>query len=289
MDQFLSSISESQPDVTVSSEESVEVPVSEGKPYRPIQVTSLGSRSEPEGEQLQPRTQSQAASWAAVWLCREHTHKSLWRTLVTTRSRTVAQQGRIGLQCVLCQWKCAVEPVLWTYLCLHSSPWPPLQRRAREVQINAQSLRLCCWVGARSLWGKMSSYDFPLCHIHAKQKTEFSRREKSDGWSISSEMEEKLWENPKGTFNTRANTPEGSDRVSQSWNGSVIFFIYLCFLLLFFEFGYLSNLFSDSSLLDSFPNQLTQLDNPAFLFSLQFSLFFPSPFLFFFFFSVAHF
>uniref|UniRef100_A0A7N8YFJ8 Amyloid-beta A4 protein n=1 Tax=Mastacembelus armatus TaxID=205130 RepID=A0A7N8YFJ8_9TELE len=48
MDQFLSSISESQPDVTVSSEESVEVPVSEGKPYRPFQVTSLGSRSEPE-------------------------------------------------------------------------------------------------------------------------------------------------------------------------------------------------------------------------------------------------
>uniref|UniRef100_A0A8C9ZFS8 Amyloid beta (A4) precursor-like protein 2 n=1 Tax=Sander lucioperca TaxID=283035 RepID=A0A8C9ZFS8_SANLU len=57
MDQFLSSISESQPDVTVSSsEESVEVPVSEGKPYRPFQVTSLGSRSEPEGEPLQPQT-----------------------------------------------------------------------------------------------------------------------------------------------------------------------------------------------------------------------------------------
>ncbi|KAG7217627.1 hypothetical protein INR49_021315, partial [Caranx melampygus] len=52
MDQFLSSISESQPDVTVSSEESVEVPVSEGKPYRPIQVTSLGSRSEPEGSAM---------------------------------------------------------------------------------------------------------------------------------------------------------------------------------------------------------------------------------------------
>ncbi|MED6249986.1 Amyloid-like protein 2 [Ataeniobius toweri] len=50
MEQFLSSISESQPDVTVSSEESVEVPVSEGKAYRPIQVTSLGSRSEPEGD-----------------------------------------------------------------------------------------------------------------------------------------------------------------------------------------------------------------------------------------------
>ncbi|XP_051813716.1 amyloid-like protein 2 isoform X5 [Acanthochromis polyacanthus] len=50
MDQFLSSISESQSDVTVSSEESVEVPMSEGKPYRPIQVTSLGSRSEPEGD-----------------------------------------------------------------------------------------------------------------------------------------------------------------------------------------------------------------------------------------------
>uniref|UniRef100_A0A3P8T5R5 Amyloid beta (A4) precursor-like protein 2 n=1 Tax=Amphiprion percula TaxID=161767 RepID=A0A3P8T5R5_AMPPE len=54
MDQFLSSISESQPDVTVSSEESVEVPISEGKPYRPIQVTSLGSRSEPEAASSPP-------------------------------------------------------------------------------------------------------------------------------------------------------------------------------------------------------------------------------------------
>ncbi|TKS80718.1 Amyloid-like protein 2 [Collichthys lucidus] len=52
IDQFMSSISESQPDVTVSSEESVEVPVSEGKPYRPFQVTSLGSRSEPEGSAM---------------------------------------------------------------------------------------------------------------------------------------------------------------------------------------------------------------------------------------------
>ncbi|XP_054883993.1 amyloid-like protein 2 isoform X4 [Poeciliopsis prolifica] len=52
MDQFLSSISESQPDVTVSSEESVEVPVPEDKPYRPIQVTSLGARSEPEGSAM---------------------------------------------------------------------------------------------------------------------------------------------------------------------------------------------------------------------------------------------
>uniref|UniRef100_A0A8D2ZG65 Amyloid-like protein 2 n=1 Tax=Scophthalmus maximus TaxID=52904 RepID=A0A8D2ZG65_SCOMX len=52
MDQFLSSISESQPDVTVSSEESVEVPMSEGKPYRPFQVTSLGSRPEPEGSAM---------------------------------------------------------------------------------------------------------------------------------------------------------------------------------------------------------------------------------------------
>ncbi|XP_073707140.1 amyloid beta precursor like protein 2 isoform X4 [Garra rufa] len=49
MDQFLSSISESQPDVTVSSEESVEVPAFEGKPFRPFQVTSLGSPAEPEG------------------------------------------------------------------------------------------------------------------------------------------------------------------------------------------------------------------------------------------------
>ncbi|XDV29621.1 hypothetical protein PO909_032709 [Leuciscus waleckii] len=49
MDQFLSSIFESQPDVTVSSEESVEVPAFEGKPFRPFQVNSLGSPAEPEG------------------------------------------------------------------------------------------------------------------------------------------------------------------------------------------------------------------------------------------------
>uniref|UniRef100_A0A671KWI0 Amyloid beta (A4) precursor-like protein 2 n=1 Tax=Sinocyclocheilus anshuiensis TaxID=1608454 RepID=A0A671KWI0_9TELE len=49
MGQFLSSISESQPDVTVSSEESVEVPAFEGKPFLPFQVNSLGSPAEPEG------------------------------------------------------------------------------------------------------------------------------------------------------------------------------------------------------------------------------------------------
>lgn len=80
MDQFLSSISESQPDVTVSSEESVEVPVSEGKPYRPFQVTSLGSRSEPEGEQLRAPdrvTSSITNNTVAVWRTIGHTHESL--------------------------------------------------------------------------------------------------------------------------------------------------------------------------------------------------------------------
>uniref|UniRef100_A0A8B9KDG7 Amyloid beta like protein 2 n=1 Tax=Astyanax mexicanus TaxID=7994 RepID=A0A8B9KDG7_ASTMX len=48
MDQFLSSISESQPDVTVSSEESKEL--FDSKPFRPVQVNSLGSRPEPEGK-----------------------------------------------------------------------------------------------------------------------------------------------------------------------------------------------------------------------------------------------
>uniref|UniRef100_A0A8D3CZR3 Amyloid-like protein 2 n=1 Tax=Scophthalmus maximus TaxID=52904 RepID=A0A8D3CZR3_SCOMX len=66
MDQFLSSISESQPDVTVSSEESVEVPMSEGKPYRPFQVTSLGSRPEPEGEQIRPQTQSRGSAMSGL-------------------------------------------------------------------------------------------------------------------------------------------------------------------------------------------------------------------------------
>ena len=48
MDQFLSSILDVQPDLTVSSEESVEEP--EIKPYRPFQVKSLDSRPQPEGE-----------------------------------------------------------------------------------------------------------------------------------------------------------------------------------------------------------------------------------------------
>ncbi|XP_062861348.1 amyloid-like protein 2 isoform X2 [Trichomycterus rosablanca] len=52
MDQFLSSISESQPDVTVSSEESMEVPVFKGKPFLPSQVNTLGSQFEPDGSGL---------------------------------------------------------------------------------------------------------------------------------------------------------------------------------------------------------------------------------------------
>nr|XP_055031030.1 amyloid-like protein 2 isoform X7 [Misgurnus anguillicaudatus] len=54
MDQFLSSISESQPDVTVSSEESVEAPAFEAKPFRPFQVNSLGPLPEPEGDLSEP-------------------------------------------------------------------------------------------------------------------------------------------------------------------------------------------------------------------------------------------
>ncbi|KAM9801213.1 amyloid beta precursor like protein 2 [Neosynchiropus ocellatus] len=52
MDHFLSSISESQPDLTVLEEESVEVPEPEGKPYRPFKVNALGSRPEPEGSAM---------------------------------------------------------------------------------------------------------------------------------------------------------------------------------------------------------------------------------------------
>lgn len=44
--------------------------------------------------------------------------------------------------------------------------------------------------------------------------------------------------------------PEGIDSASQLRNGSLSLVV--------------SDLFSDSSLLDSFPDQLTQLDNPAF-------------------------
>ncbi|MFT7798415.1 amyloid-like protein 2 isoform X2 [Arapaima gigas] len=49
MDQFLSSISESQPDVTVSSEESVAQGTPESDSYHPFQINSLGSHQEPEG------------------------------------------------------------------------------------------------------------------------------------------------------------------------------------------------------------------------------------------------
>ncbi|KAM3923307.1 amyloid beta precursor like protein 2 isoform 2-T2 [Leptodactylus fuscus] len=49
MDQFTSSFSESQGDVRVSSEESDETPVREGKPFRPMQVKTFPAISESEG------------------------------------------------------------------------------------------------------------------------------------------------------------------------------------------------------------------------------------------------
>ncbi|XP_077314008.1 amyloid beta precursor like protein 2 isoform X5 [Lithobates pipiens] len=48
MDQFTSSFSESQGDVRVSSEESEETPVREGKPYRPFQVKTFPAFTESE-------------------------------------------------------------------------------------------------------------------------------------------------------------------------------------------------------------------------------------------------
>ncbi|XP_062995358.1 amyloid beta precursor like protein 2 isoform X2 [Elgaria multicarinata webbii] len=49
MDQFTSSISESQVDVRVSSEESDESPLFDGKPFRPFQVKTFPASSENEG------------------------------------------------------------------------------------------------------------------------------------------------------------------------------------------------------------------------------------------------
>lgn len=49
MDQFSSSFSESQGDVRVSSEESEETPVREGKPFRPFQVKTFPAITESEG------------------------------------------------------------------------------------------------------------------------------------------------------------------------------------------------------------------------------------------------
>ncbi|KAM5131996.1 amyloid beta precursor like protein 2 isoform 2-T2 [Mantella aurantiaca] len=49
MDQFTSSFSESQGDVRVSSEESEETPVREGKPFRPFQVKTFPAITESEG------------------------------------------------------------------------------------------------------------------------------------------------------------------------------------------------------------------------------------------------
>ncbi|XP_075695228.1 amyloid beta precursor like protein 2 isoform X7 [Rhinoderma darwinii] len=49
MDQFTSSFSESQGDVRVSSEESEETPITEGKPFRPLQVKTFPAISESEG------------------------------------------------------------------------------------------------------------------------------------------------------------------------------------------------------------------------------------------------
>ncbi|XP_056399694.1 amyloid beta precursor like protein 2 isoform X6 [Hyla sarda] len=49
MDQFTSSFSESQGDVRVSSEESEETPIREGKPFRPVQVKTFPAITESEG------------------------------------------------------------------------------------------------------------------------------------------------------------------------------------------------------------------------------------------------
>ncbi|XP_077105497.1 amyloid beta precursor like protein 2 isoform X11 [Ranitomeya variabilis] len=49
MDQFTSSFSESQGDVRVSSEESDETPMREGKPFRPLQVETFPAISDSEG------------------------------------------------------------------------------------------------------------------------------------------------------------------------------------------------------------------------------------------------
>ncbi|XP_007437886.2 amyloid-like protein 2 isoform X4 [Python bivittatus] len=52
MDQFTSSISESQVDVHVSSEESEESPLFDGKPFRPFQVKTFPASSKSEGSGL---------------------------------------------------------------------------------------------------------------------------------------------------------------------------------------------------------------------------------------------
>lgn len=49
MDQFTSSISESPVDVHVSSEESEESPLFDGKPFRPFQVKTFPASLENEG------------------------------------------------------------------------------------------------------------------------------------------------------------------------------------------------------------------------------------------------
>ncbi|XP_058865699.1 amyloid beta precursor like protein 2 isoform X5 [Acipenser ruthenus] len=63
MDQFVSSLSESQPDVTVSSEESDELPAVEGKPYRPVQVKTMGSQPELEDS---PRAMKKGSGTAGL-------------------------------------------------------------------------------------------------------------------------------------------------------------------------------------------------------------------------------
>lgn len=152
MDQFLSSISESQPDVTVSSEESVEIPVSEGKPYRPFQVTSLGSRSEPEGEQHQ-LTHSHTQHHGQHCGCEENNRPYTQVFLRDSGEPELLHSEREQIDCVFY----AVANVLWGHgfglicACTVSCGLPCLQHSTTEVQINAKSLRLWFWAGAKSL------------------------------------------------------------------------------------------------------------------------------------------
>lgn len=223
MDQFLSSISESQPDVTVSSEESVEVTVSEGKPYRPFQVTSLGSRSEPEGEQ--PRTQSVTSSIAdntvAVWRttgrARGVSEGDWWRST----PEPLLREGERGLQRVL--WQCVVEPWVWTCLCLHSSLWPLTQHYWRADKCTKPQAPVLSW--SQELWvlnEQLRLYSLShLCQtkdwILNEKKKWWIERFQQDGGQITSKSPRNIWCTCQHPRRLRPSQP--------FWN---------CFLFLFF-------------------------------------------------------
>ena len=175
-----------------------------------------------------------------------------------------------------------------TYLCgCTVSLWPSLQHSTSEAQINAQSLRLCwqSWsqkLRVRGGGGGWAVMVLLFVTFVPKQNIESSRRGKKKKWRVERFQLDwrKITSRSQWNIWYPCQLPSGLRRSRPLRETAPCF-----------QFGYLSKFIFGRlpAGLFFFPNQLTQLDNPAFLFSLKFFSLLPFPFSVSVFFSVAHF